>query len=439
MIWTIICLIIYLVCAQIPVYGISPQQGADPLYWIRTIIASNRGTVMELGISPIITASMVLQLLSGAKVISVDHTSADDRKLFQGAEKLLGILITIGEAIGFVISGMYGDLTDIGAFFAVVIILQMVTAGILVILLDELMKNGYGLGSGISLFIATNICETIMWKSFSPMIYSVGETKSEFEGAFIALFHFLIVKTNKLKALQEAFYRSTGANLASVIATVIIFAVVIYFQGFRVDVTLRNPKAKGMDQYYPIKLFYTSNMPIILLTALTSNFYFLSQMIYKRFRGNLIVDILGKWQEVSMGRQPVPVGGIVYYISPPGDLIEFIRNPLHSLIYVVFVLGACTLFSKTWIEISGQSPKEVAKSIKEQNLCLVGGKRDSANPKLLDKLIQPAASLGGLCIGLLTIIADLIGVIGSGSGILLAVTIIYQFYETINKEKVKDL
>ena len=36
-------------------------------------------------------------------------------------------------------------------------------------LLDDMMSKGYGLGSGISLFIATNICETILWKCLSPL------------------------------------------------------------------------------------------------------------------------------------------------------------------------------------------------------------------------------------------------------------------------------
>jgi len=59
--WTIIVLLLYLVCSQIPLYGIQKMAGDDPLYWTRVILASNRGTLMELGISPIITAGMIMQ------------------------------------------------------------------------------------------------------------------------------------------------------------------------------------------------------------------------------------------------------------------------------------------------------------------------------------------------------------------------------------------
>jgi protein transport protein SEC61 subunit alpha len=123
---------------------------------------------------------------------------------------------------------MYGEVSDLGAFNAIMILLQLFTAGVIVILLDELLQKGYGLGSGISLFIATNICENILWKSFSPITIRT-DHGTEFEGAVIALFHFLLTKSNKLYALQYAFYRQNAPNLSNLIATVIVVLIVIYF------------------------------------------------------------------------------------------------------------------------------------------------------------------------------------------------------------------
>ena len=167
--WTAITLFIFLVCCQIPLYGIQATKSADPFYWMRVILASNRGTLMELGISPIITSGMVMQLLAGSKIIEVDNGLKEDRMLFQGAQKLFGIIITIGQAVAYVASGMYGPVSELGYGNAALIILQLFCAGIIVLILDELLQKGYGLGSGISLFIATNICETIIWKAFSPV------------------------------------------------------------------------------------------------------------------------------------------------------------------------------------------------------------------------------------------------------------------------------
>merc|ERR1719199_1871973 len=174
------------------------SKSADPFYWMRVILASNRGTLMELGISPIVTSGMVMQLLAGAKIIEVDQSLKEDRVLFSGAQKLFGMLITLGEAVAYVLSGMYGEVKELGAGNAILIIMQLAIAGVIVLLLDELLQKGYGLGSGISLFIATNICETIVWKAFSPATVNTGRG-TEFEGAVIALFHLLITRSDKLK------------------------------------------------------------------------------------------------------------------------------------------------------------------------------------------------------------------------------------------------
>ena len=227
--WTIFTLFIFLVCCQIPLYGIKNTNSSDPFYWIRIILASNRGTLMELGISPVVTSGLVMQLLAGSKIIHVDQSVKEDRMLFQSAQKLLGIVITVGQAVAYVLSGMYGDVREIGATNSILIIVQLFFAGIVVIILDELMQKGYGLGSGISLFIATNICETIVWKAFSPVTVNSGRG-TEFEGAVIAFFHLLLTRPNKFRALYEAFFRSNLPNLSALIATVLIFLVAIYFQ-----------------------------------------------------------------------------------------------------------------------------------------------------------------------------------------------------------------
>uniref|UniRef100_A0A0E0QQ61 Translocon Sec61/SecY plug domain-containing protein n=1 Tax=Oryza rufipogon TaxID=4529 RepID=A0A0E0QQ61_ORYRU len=376
---------------QLPLYGIHSTTGADPFYWMRVILASNRGTVMELGITPIVTSGMVMQLLVGSKIIEVDNSVREDRALLNGAQKLLGILIAIGEAVAYVLSGMYGSVSQLGTGNAILIILQLFFAGIIVICLDELLQKGYGLGSGISL-------ENIIWKAFSPTTINSGRG-AEFEGAVIALFHLLITRTDKVRALREAFYRQNLPNVTNLLATVLVFLIVIYFQGFRVVLPVRSKNARGQQGSYPIKLFYTSNMPIILHSALITNLYFISQLLYRRYSGNFLVNLLGKWKESEYSGHSVPVGGLAYYVTAPSSLADVLANPFHALFYVVFMLSACALFSKTWIEVSGSSAKDVAKQLKEQQMVMPGHR----------------------------------------TGILLAVTIIYQYFETFEKERATEL
>jgi len=432
--WTAITLFIYLVCCQIPLYGISNSKSSDPLYWMRVILASNKGTLMELGISPIVTSGLVMQLLAGSKIIDVDQGTKEDKALFQGAQKLLGIIITIVEAVAYVLSGMYGDVKDLGAGNAILLIAQLFTAGVLVICLDELLQKGYGLGSAISLFIACNVCETIVWKSFSPTTINTGRG-TEFEGALIALFHLLLTKQDKVRALQEAFYRQNLPNVTNLLATILVFVLVVYFQGFRVELPVKHAKAKGNQGSYPIKLFYTSNIPIILQTALVSNLYFISQILYKRYPENIFIHLLGRWEEpeMSISGQMRPVGGLAYYVSPPTSFTEIAQDPLHAIFYIVFILTACALFSKTWIQVSGTSAHDVSKQLRDQQMVMVGH-RTSSMHKQLNRYIPTAAAFGGMCIGALTIVADFMGAIGSGTGILLAVTTIYSAWETVVKE-----
>jgi len=113
----------------------------------------------------------------------------------------MALVIALGEAFAYVWSGMYGDLDKLGAGNAILIIIQLVFAAVIMIMIDELLSKGYGVGnSGTSLFIAINICESIMWKAFSPITHKT-EYGMEYEGAVIALFHGFLVRSDKFFAL----------------------------------------------------------------------------------------------------------------------------------------------------------------------------------------------------------------------------------------------
>merc|ERR1719359_2181619 len=251
---------------------------------------------------------------------------------------------------------------EIGLFVAILIVAQLFISGVICILLDELLQKGYGFGSGISLFIAVNIAETITWKCFSPFTINTGRG-AEFEGAIIALFHQLLQSPNKIRALKDAFYRPHLPNIMNLLSTLMVFLVVVFFQGFAVTINLVQQASK-QPAPQKIKLFYTSNMPIILQTALVSNLYFFSQIMHKRFPTNIFVRLLGTWEEPEYASggygSSVPVAGLAYYVSPPQSFADVLEDPFHVMFYAAFILTTCALFSKTWIGISNQSPRDVA-------------------------------------------------------------------------------
>ncbi|EAL42993.2 sec61 alpha subunit putative [Entamoeba histolytica] len=306
--WTGITLLVFLVCSQIPLIG-TDIVGNDPFYWMRLVMASNRGSLMELGISPIVTASMVMQLLQGAKIISVDMDNQEESELFEASQKLFGLLMTLGQGIAYIMSGMYGDPSELGFFNCCLILLQLFVAGLIVLLLDELLSNGYGFGSAISLFIATNICESIVWSAFSP------------------------------------------------------------------------------------------------LTT----------------------------------RQMYPVGGLCYYLTAPNSLFELVQNPIHGVISIGLTVFMCTIFSREWIKVSGSSSADVKKQLADQRVSIRGFRDGESSVYLLDKYIPIAASFGGMCISLLSVGADLLGAVGSGTGILLAATTISEYANTFQKEWKREM
>lgn len=218
----------------------------------------------------------------------------------------------------------------------------------------------------------------------------------------------------------------------------IVFLVVIYIQGFRVDLPLKATNSRGTaGRKLPIKLFYTSNIPVILQTALVSNLYFFSQLMYRKFAGNIFVRLFGEWRANSQGTY-IPVGGLAYYVSPPRTVLEIVSDPLHTIVYLVFILGSCALFSRVWIDISGSSAHDVARTLEEKKLVIKNYKSSSV-VKVLNRYIPTAAAFGGICIGLLSVFADFMGALGSGTGILLAVSIITNYYEMYVREQNTEL
>lgn len=172
------------------------------------------------------------------------------------------------------------------------------------------------------------------------------------------------------------------------------------------------------------------------ILRMTSLILVFLQMLAVKFHGNFLINLLGVWADVGGGgpARSYPIGGLCYYLSPPESLGHVLLDPVHAVLYIVFMLGSCAFFSKTWIQMSGSSPKDVAKQLKEQQM-IIRGYRDESMVQLLNRYIPTAAAFGGLCIGALSVFADFLGAIGSGTGILLAVTIIYQYFEIFVKEQ----
>ncbi|KAL6634154.1 hypothetical protein ACP70R_026825 [Stipagrostis hirtigluma subsp. patula] len=431
-IYTIVSLFIFLAAGQLPLYGIQnqlqPDTGPDPSCLVRQMLASNPDTLMALGITPILASEMMMQILVASTGINVDSNAPQARTVLNGLQKLVGIFTTIVGAAVYVLQ--YCAMDKLSTGNAILIMLQLLCSGVVVIYLDDVLKKGYGLFSSVSLFTATHICGNILSKTLSPMSFIYQDQHEEFEGAILAWVHLLITRTDKFSAMREAFCRQNLPNVTSLLATCLFVRIAILFQGLSIVLPIRIPELPGFQINRRIKLSNISYRPIILLHVLVSDLYLSSRGLYMKYGGNKLVNLLGRWNGFNQFGESIPVGGIVYYLTAPQTLADLHRAPLHALVYVSVMLIASTLLTVAWFRVCASSRRLLRGffALNEQQRILPA-QPDSIPPNELVSHAAMAAGFGAFCVGALTILADFIGVFGSGTGIMLAVAGIYPYFD----------
>jgi preprotein translocase SecY subunit len=438
--WTAVVLIIFLVMSEVPLFGVE-KTALGELAALRIIFASSRGSLMELGIGPIVTAGLILQLLVGSAMIDCDMARPEDRSLFTTASKVFSIILTGVQASAYIIGGMYGSLPGT---IAVIVFLQLIAAGIIVLLMDELVQKGWGFGSGISLFIMAGVAQHIFWQSFSPAP-AVGESGAY--GFFIKLAQVLSAG----EPVTNLWLRTPqNPSLLGLIATLGAFLIIIYMEGVRVELPLSYAGYRGYRSRYPIKLLYVSNLPVIFASALFANVYFFSQIFWSMSGGasgttNFWLDLLCQFKPVygSDGTtitSYTPVGGLVYYVTAPHSFLNVMEAPVRAFVYLGILVAFCVVFSLTWLEVGGLGPSTVAKQLVDSGMQIPGYRRSGKAVELLLKRYIPAVTVvGGVVVGMVAGVSDFFGVFGSGMGILLSVGIIYQYYELLMQERAAEM
>ncbi|UCG00549.1 MAG: preprotein translocase subunit SecY [Candidatus Heimdallarchaeota archaeon] len=462
-VWTFAALVIYFVMASTPIIG-AQHEGADPFAFMRTITASTQGSLAELGIGPIVTAGLIMQILVGSKIISVNMGDPEERSLYTGAQKVMSVAMTIIEAAAFLIGGTYGTNLDLQTQLA--IIAQLLAAGIIIILLDEMIQKGWGLGSGISLFIAGGVGLQIFQGLFAAQSFLEGPEPGVTSMRGIAL-AFLAWTTRRgpIEAIGALFFRYSPAenvnlpslSLLSVIATVVVFIIVIYFESMRIEIPISYAQYKGIRSTYPIKLLYVSNIPVILTSAVFADIYFIAQMVWNASGGtgtsNPLALFLGTFSVDETSQQYVPEGGLVYFLTPPRSLVgdfgvlnlsrgleSLMPSLFRALIYAIILIVLSVIFSVMWLETAGMGPRDVASQFLQSGMQMPGWRRSKKIvERRLEMYIPTIAVIGGLFIGSLAAFADFLGAIGSGMGILLSVSIMRQYFELISKERVAEM
>ncbi len=445
--WTLIILILFFAMGLIPLFGLGTN-ALQQFEYLSMILGASFGSILSLGIGPIVTASIVLQLLNGSGIVKFDLTSADGKRSFQGTQKLLSVFFIVFESGIYVLMGGlspegYANAvlpgTSIYFQLQLLLIFQLILGGILILFMDEVVSK-WGFGSGVSLFIAAGVSQSIFVRLLSPFTTSGAlyfGSEDAPVGVLPAIFHFL-----PLGGTVEVL-----SGLAAIAATILVFVMAVYGQAMKVEIPLSFGRIRGHGIRWPLSFIYTSNIPVILVAALLANVQLWAKLMenWAISSGSSILNwfsiyIFGQIDTVNAGR------GMIQWVSPPNIVGNLIRGSLsisdfwHAFIYIIIMVIGCVIFSVFWVQTSGMDARAQAKQMMSSGLQIPGFRKDQrVLERLLERYIGPLTVMGAIAVGVLAAIADVTGALAQGTGILLAVMIIYKLYEEISKQHMMDM
>lgn len=429
LLWCGLALFIYMIMGQTPLYG-ATTPAFDFLAFARVIFASQQGTLVELGIGPIVTAGLLMQLLKGSEIFHLDFKKPEDRELYQTATKIVTYIVIVAESSLYGMA-VYGPRLP-NHEVAFILVGQLIGASIIIMLLDELVQKGWGLGSGISLFIAAGVAQQVIWSLFSPIPAGDGGPVGVFANILYGFLH---------HDFSNLFFRSNQIPaIFGLLITAGVMLILVYTQGMKVEIPIVSTKYRGFNAVYPIKLMYVSNIPVILASALTANAVFMGQILWSNLNprnANPLLNFIGMFDPTSPS---TPTGGILYYVTSPLGLDIVALDPMRAVLYVAFMVGIVVLFGRLWIELGGLSAKSAAKNLLDADVQVPGFRRSNQPVEaLLQKYIPSVTILGSIILGLIAGISNVLGTFGSGTGILLTVDILINYYNLLVRERVEDV
>ena len=416
-----------MIMSQTPLFGATTPE-FDFLEFARVIFASQQGTLVELGIGPIVTSGLLMQLLRGSDILKFDFKKPNERAVFQTATKLVTYIVIVGESVVYGIAVYGPNITDPTILY--ILVGQLMAASIIIMFLDELIQKGWGIGSGISLFIMAGVAQQILWSMFSPLPAGDGGT--------VGIIPY-IGQSVLGGDLSNIFFRFNQLpSIFGLCITAGVLLILVYVQGMKVEIPLVSTKYRGFSAVYPIKLMYVSNIPVILASALTANAVFLGQLLWANFNlrnASPFMNIIGQFDPTSPS---TPIGGIIYYITPPRGLDVAAQDPLRAALYILFMVGIVVVFGRLWVELGGLSPKSAAKNLLDADVQVPGFRRSNQPIEtLLNKYIPSVTIIGSMILGALAGFSDVLGVFGSGIGVLLMVDILINYYNQLVREQVE--
>ena len=418
--WSILAVVIYLVMSSVPLYGITSSNVFNFLLQ-QVIFASSAGTLAQLGIGPIITAGLIMQILVGSKLVSLDLESEEGKAVFTEAQKGLAFIFILLESALFAYALTRGSAP---VEIALLVFTQLVVATYIIMLMDEMIQNGWGLGSGLSLFILAGVMKIMFWDMFG--IYSVSNQNLPI-GFFPSLYS-AIVSGKGLNDIIVNTKHPFQPDLVGFVATIVLIIITLWLSSINVNIPITAQRFRGIKTSIPLNFLYVSSIPVIFVGVLGADL-------------QLFASIAS-----SISQPASNVLNVIntIFLFPPNDLphsvYAVVIDPLGALAYTVVFMGLSLLFGILWVDVAGLDPATQARKLVDSGLEIPGIR---SNPKLIEtKLaayIYPLTIFSSLVVGAIAVVATLLGAYGTGVGILLAVTIALQYYKLIVYERTVEM
>lgn len=424
--WTLIILGTYFILYNLPLHGLS-SNSLERFKYLATILGTDFGSIISLGIGPIVMSSIILQLLVGSGILRIDTKTDDGKRLFQGVQKIGVLFFIVFEALVYVL--MQGLQAVPG--FAWIVILQLILGGLAIMFMDEVVSK-WGFGSGVSLFIVAGVALQIFTGLFQFIGPSGENCLADFSNTACGG-KILVI----LQAIINGAPREALLAFAIIATTSLVFLGIVWAQSLKVEIPLSFDRLRGYGVKWPLQFFYASNIPVILVSALVANF--------QLFAG-LLETWLGHPTILGTFSNGVAVSGLAYWFGHSDIVTASITGSLRgiqiaqSITHIIFYMALAAVFSVFWVKTAGMDASSQAKNIMASGLQIPGFRKDErVLESILARYVMPLTIMGGLAIGALAGLADLLGVLTSGTSILLAVTIIYQLYQNIAQQHAMDM
>lgn len=424
--WTLIILGAFFVLANIPLYGLA-SNSLQRFEYLAVILGTDFGSIISLGIGPIVMASIILQLLVGSGILKIDTKTPEGKKQFQGMQKIGVLIFIVFEAAVYVVMG--GLQAQPG--FTAIVIFQLILGGLAIMFMDEVTTK-WGFGSGVSLFIVAGVA----WRLFTGLFQFIGANGEN------CLLHFsdTACAGNVWIILQSVINGNQNEAvlaITTIAVTAGIFLAIVWAQSLRVEIPLSYDRLRGYQMKWPLQFFYSSNMPVILTAALVANIQLFGSLLENWLQHPTILGGFSNGQAIS---------GFAYWLGNSNIVEASIRGSLqasmafqavtHILAYAIL----SALFSFFWVKTSGMDEASQAKNILASGLAIPGFRKDPrVLESILSRYILPLTIMGGLAIGLLAGVTDILGALTSGTALLLAITITYQLYQNIAQQHAMDM